>query len=342
MTPAENFQAMLRGGQPLLALAPMQDVTDLAFWRVMARHGGADLYWTEYFRVHADSKPEKYILDSITQNPTGRPVIAQMIGNDIPALVRNARVLQQFPIAAIDLNLGCPAPVVYRKCAGGGLLREPAKIDAILGALRQAVAIPFTVKTRIGFESADGFDELLGLFARHGIDLLTVHGRTVKQMYRPDVRYDLIARAAGQLACPVLANGNVHGPEQALAVLAETGARGLMIGRGVIRNPWLFRQIRQRQRGETPTLPTGREVLAYVAELWEAQTSPEARESARVQRLKKFMNFIGEGMEPPQPFLHDIRRVTTQADFFRVCAAFLDHDRPMRLEPVAEVVMETT
>ncbi|MGA2540453.1 MAG: tRNA-dihydrouridine synthase family protein [Verrucomicrobiota bacterium] len=341
MTPPESFQALLRGRGLLLALAPMQDVTDLAFWRVMARHGGADLYWTEYFRVHADSKPERYILDSITQNPTGRPVIAQMIGNDIPALVRNARALQQFPVAAIDLNLGCPAPVVYRKCAGGGLLRDPAKIDAILGALREAVAIPFTVKTRIGFDSADGFDELLGLFAKHGVDLLTVHGRTVKQMYRPGVRYDLIARAAGQLACPVLANGNVHGPEQALAVLAQTGARGLMIGRGVIRNPWLFRQIRQQERGQTPTLPTGREVLAYVVELWEAQTSPEARESARVQRLKKFMNFIGGGMEPPEPFLHDIRRVTTRADFFRVCAAFLDHDRPMRLEPAAADEVET-
>jgi len=341
MTPPESFQALLRGGGLLLALAPMQDVTDLAFWRVMARHGGADLYWTEYFRVHSDSKPERYILDSITQNPTGRPVIAQMIGNDIPALVRNARALQQFPVAAIDLNLGCPAPVVYRKCAGGGLLRDPAKIDAILGALREAVAIPFTVKTRIGFDSADGFDELLGLFAKHGVDLLTVHGRTVKQMYRPGVRYDLIARAAGQLACPVLANGNVHGPEQALAVLAQTGARGLMIGRGVIRNPWLFRQIRQQERGETPTLPTGREVLAYVVELWEAQTSPEARESARVQRLKKFMNFIGGGMEPPEPFLHDIRRVATQADFFRVCATFLDHDRPMRLQPAAVDEVET-
>ncbi len=333
MTPAQTFQALLRGSEPLLALAPMQDVTDLAFWRVMARHGGADLYWTEYFRVHADSKPEKYILDSVLQNPTGRPVIAQMIGNDIPALVRNARLLQQYPVAAIDLNLGCPAPVVYRKCAGGGLLREPAKIDAILGALREAVAIPFTVKTRIGFDTTDGFDELLGLFAKHGVDLLTVHGRTVKQMYRPGVRYDLMARAAARLPCPVLANGNIHSPEQALAVLAQTGARGLMIGRGVIRNPWLFRQIRQRWRGETPTLPTGREVLAYIAALWEAQTSPEARESARVQRLKKFMNFIGEGLEPPEPFLHDIRRVATQADFFRVCAAFLDHDRPMRLEP---------
>src|SRR5271170_7611498 len=104
MTPSETFQALLRGGGLLLALAPMQDVTDLAFWRVMARYGGADLYWTEYFRVHGDSKPEKFILDSITQNPTGRPVIAQMIGNDIPALVRSARILQEYPIAAIDLN----------------------------------------------------------------------------------------------------------------------------------------------------------------------------------------------------------------------------------------------
>jgi tRNA-dihydrouridine synthase len=311
----------------------MQDVTDLAFWRVMARYGGADLYWTEYFRVHADSRPEKFILDSINQNPTGRPVIAQLIGQDIPALTRTARALQQYPVAAIDLNLGCPAPIVCRKGAGGGLLREPARIDAILGALREAVSIPFTVKTRIGYETADGFDGLLALFAKHAIDLLTVHGRTVKQMYRPDVRYDLIARAAGQLACPVLANGNVHGPEQALAVLAETGARGLMIGRGAIRNPWLFGQIRARRRGATPALPTGRQVLAYIAGLWEAQITPDARESARVQRLKKFMNFIGEGLEPPGPFLHEIRRAATQADFFRVCAAYLDHDRPMRLEP---------
>ena len=335
MTSPESLRALLRGGEPLLALAPMQDVTDLAFWRVLARYGGADVYWTEYFRVHRDSRPEKYILDSITQNPTGRPVIAQMIGNDIPALVRTARELQRYPVAGIDLNLGCPAPVVFRKCAGGGLLREPAKIDAILGALREAVTIPFTVKTRIGFDTADGFGPLLELFAKHAIDLLTVHGRTVKQMYRAEVRYDLIARAAGQLACPVLANGNVHGPAQALAVLAATGARGLMIGRGVIRNPWLFRQIRQQQRGETPTLPTGREVQGYIVELWEAQTSPEARESARVHRLKKFMNFIGEGLEPPGPFLHDIRRAATQADFFRICAEYLDHDRPMRLEPAA-------
>lgn len=333
MTPPETFSALLKGDALLLALAPMQDVTTLEFMRVVARYGGPDVYWTEYFRVHGDSRPEKWILDSITQNPTDRPIVAQLIGNDIPALVRTAKLLQQYPVAAIDLNLGCPAPIVYRKCAGGGLLREPQKIDAILGALRDAVTIPFTVKTRIGFESPAEFDALLPLFVKHPIDLLTVHARTVLQMYRPGVRYDLIAQAARELKCPVLANGNVFSAEQALSLVAETGVRGLMIGRGAIRNPWLFDQIRQHQRGETVKLPTGRAVLAYIRELWSGEVTPNVRELAQVQRMKKFMNFIGDGVD--EKFLHDIRRVTTETDFFRACENYLNHDQPMTLEPAA-------
>jgi tRNA-dihydrouridine synthase B len=324
----------------VLALAPMQDVTTLQFMRVIARHGGPEVYWTEFFRVHGDSRPEKWILDSITKNPTGRPVVAQMIGNDIPALVRNAKLLQKYPVAAIDLNLGCPAPIVYRKCAGGGLLRDPDRIDAILGALRDAVTIPFTVKTRVGFESAKEFDALLPVFAKHRLDLLTVHARTVKQMYRPGVRYDLVAQAARELRCPVLANGNVHSAAQARQLLAETGVRGLMIGRGAIRNPWLFDQIRQRLRGEEIKLPAGRGVLAYIRELWENEITPGVPEAAQVMRMKKFMNFIGEGVG--EKFLFEIRRVLTTADFFRVCEHYLDHDRPMRLEPpvVSEAPLE--
>jgi tRNA-dihydrouridine synthase len=331
VTPSETFLNLLRGPAPLLALAPMQDVTTLDFMRVIARYGGPDVYWTEYFRVHGDSRPEKWILDSITENPTGKPIVAQLIGNDIPALARTAKELQRYPVAAIELNLGCPAPVVYRKCAGGGLLREPQKIDAILGALRDAVTIPFTVKTRIGFESPAEFDALLPIFAKHPIDLLTVHARTVKQMYRPGVRYDLVTRAVRELRCPVLANGNVHSAAHAQAVLAETGARGLMIGRGGIRNPWLFDQIRQQLRGEQIKLPTGCDVLAYIRELWESEIAPGVKESAQVQRMKKFLNFIGEGVG--EKFLHEIRRVTTAAGFFRACDDFLNHTEPLALEP---------
>jgi tRNA-dihydrouridine synthase len=332
VNPPETFASLLRHeAPPLLALAPMQDVTTLQFMRVISRYGGPDVYWTEYFRIHGDSRPEKWILDSITKNPTGRPVVAQMIGNDIAALIRTAKLLQQYPVAAIDLNLGCPAPIVYRKCAGGGLLRELPKIDAILGALRDAVAIPFTVKTRIGFETPAEFDALLPLFAKHPMDLLTVHARTVKQMYRPGVRYDLIAQAVRALKCPVLANGNVFSAAQARQLLAETGVRGLMIGRGAIRNPWLFDQIRAELRGETPATPRGRELLNYVHELWDHEITAGVRESAQVQRMKKFMNFIGEGVG--ETFLFEIRRVSTTADFWRVCEQFLAHDELMALLP---------
>lgn len=328
------FDSLRRSG-PVLALAPMQDVTDWAFWRLMAAHGGADVYVTEYFRVTETSRLDRDILRSITENPTGRPAIAQMIGNDIPSLVRTARELQRYPVAAVDLNLGCPAPVVYRKCAGGGLLRDPERVDRILGALREAIAIPFTVKTRLGFDSPAGFEQLLPIFARHSIDLLTVHGRTVLEMYRGGVNYDFIAAAVRALPCPVIANGNIDSAGTASMVIGNTGARGLMVGRGAIRNPWIFDQIRAAFAGEEPRQPSGREVLAYVRALYESSSPDGVSEAQRVSKMKKYLNFLGAGVEPSGRFLHDIRRVETEADMFRVCAEHLDHDAPMALAAFA-------
>lgn len=333
MDPREQFQRLLAGDTPLLALAPMQGVTDLPFLRLMAGYGGADLYVTEYFRVYATSRLDKHILKSVTENPTGRPVAAQMIGSDIPSLVRTARELQQYPVAAVDLNLGCPAPIVCRKDAGGALLRNPARVDAILGALREAVSIPFTVKTRIGYNTAETFSALLPVFGKHSLDLLTIHARTVKEMYRSKVHYEFIAQAAAALACPVLANGNVYSAQKGAEVLKTTGARGLMIGRGAIRNPWLFRQIREHQAGHPLFLPRGREVLEYVRALNEAVSWPGAQDSAQAQKMKKYLNYMGVGVDPQGEFLHRVRRVTTTADLFRACEEFLDHDRLMPLEP---------
>jgi tRNA-dihydrouridine synthase B len=336
MNHREQFDALLKSATPFLALAPMQDVTDAPFWHLMHRYGGADVYWTEYVRVHGVSRPAKEIVQSIKQNATGKPVVAQMIGNDIPSLVRTAKELEQLPVAAIDLNLGCPAPIVYRKCAGGGLLREPQRIDAILGALRDAVRVKFTVKTRIGFGDIREFDALLPIFAKHSLDALTVHARTVTQMYRLPVYYDFIRHAAEAMPCPVIANGHVYSAGQAQQLLKQTKARGLMIGRGVIRSPWLFPQIRQQLRGEPVTFPTGREVLDYICALWESQASFDAPEKIQCERMKKFMNYLGEGV--PGDFLHRIRRSQTQAEFFAICTEFLDHGQPMNLEPVrAEV-----
>lgn len=332
--PVREFEDLMARPGPVLALAPMQDVTDLPFWRLMTEYDGADLYYTEYFRVHADSNLEKPILRSVTENPTARPVAAQMIGNDIASLVRTARELQEHPIAAVDLNLGCPAPVVYKKCAGGGLLRDPRHVDGILGALRDAVVkCKFTVKTRIGFDDAGVFEQFLPIFAKHNIDLLTVHGRTVAEMYRSEVHYDFIARAVEAMKCPVLANGNVSSAAKAKEILEVTGARGLMIGRGAIRNPWMFRQIRQHLAGQPVALPRGREVLEYIHRLYEAVTSPEVPETLQVQKMKKYLNFLGLGVEPTGSFLHAMRRTKTKVELFGVCASHLEHDEPMALEP---------
>jgi len=334
LNPHTALHTLLQSGDPLLLLAPMQDVTDLPFWQLLTRYGGADLCVTEYFRVHPDSRLDPSILASITKNPTGRPVVAQMMGNDIPSLVRAARELEQHPVAAIDLNLGCPVPVVYRKCAGGGLLRDPERVDAILGALREAVTIPFTVKTRIGFDDPSVFEQMLPIYARHSLDLLTVHGRTVKEMYRSEVHYEYIARAVAAMPCPVVANGNVSSVHSAEEVLNLTGARGLMIGRAAIRNPWIFQQIRQHRRDEPIYQPTGREVLEYIQALYEAVCDPEVRETSQVQKMKKYLTYISDGVEPTGQFQHSIRRVITRADFFRICGEYLDHDSPVPHVPL--------
>ena len=124
----------------------MQDVTNQWFMKVVAEYGAPDYFFTEFFRVHETSRLDKHILSSITENNTGKPIFAQMIGEDVTALVRIAGELCKYNIAGIDLNLGCPAPRVYRKNVGGGLLRDPIQVDRILGALRQAVDLPLTVK----------------------------------------------------------------------------------------------------------------------------------------------------------------------------------------------------
>ena len=214
----------------------------------------------------------------------------------------------------------------------GRVAAASAAVDSILGALRDAIPGTFTVKTRLGFESPEEFEVLLPIFARHGLDMLTVHGRTVRQSYGGRVHYDWIARAVVELPCPVLANGDIFSAATARAVLQLTRAKGLMMGRGAIRNPWLFAQIRQILRGQNPSYPTGREVLSYVRVLYETVRPPGVNETIHVQLMKRYMNFLGEGLDAAGSFLHQIRRVETELDFFHVCGQFLDHDETVRLE----------
>ncbi len=322
--------------RPALVLAPMQDVTDLPFMRVLGRRSLPDWFVTEYFRVHPDSKLNRYILRSICENETARPIFAQLIGRDIPNLARSARELSEYPIAGIDLNLGCPAPVVCRKDAGGGLLRTPERIHEILGPLRDAVPGRFTVKTRLGYHSPDEFAALLEVFKRHAIDGLTIHGRTVMDRYKTPVRPDFVKFAVETMPCPVIANGNVVDPATALAFHEKTGAAGLMVGRGAIRNPWLFGQIAAAFTGTSAPAPTLRDLLEYIMELSTelAREHPDFKPLLHVQRMKKTLVYICDGIDTE--FEHAIRRMKTPAEFEALCRAHLDSSDPLPSMPPTE------
>ncbi|MEJ1936405.1 tRNA-dihydrouridine synthase family protein [Nostoc sp. NIES-2111] len=325
---------------PLTALAPMQDVTNLWFMKVIAQYGSPDYFFTEYFRVNETSRLSSSILASITENDTGRPVFAQMIGESIPDLVRTAKELCNYNIAGVDLNMGCPAPRIYRKKAGGGLLLSPEKVDRILAELRQAVSDrPLTVKMRIGFDNTDTFYEILDLINRHNIDLLSLHGRTVKDMYHGVVKYDLIAEAVKRVDCPVLANGNIHSATHALSVLAQTGAAGVMVGRWAIGNPWLFHQIRQALRGEAITPVPLVKVRDYIERLWQTPEAPNIPERARVGYLKMFLNYIALSVDAEGQFLRLMRQTQTEVEMFKVCDRFLltDTTKTLALAPYSGV-----
>jgi tRNA-dihydrouridine synthase len=210
-------------------------------------------------------------------------------------------------------------------------------VDRILGAMRDAIPGRFTVKTRIGFDDPVT-DALVPLLVKHQPDLVTVHGRTVLEMYRGGIHYDHIRDIARALPCPVLANGNVSSPDMAEETLRLTGARGLMIGRGAIRNPWIFQQIRQHRAGQPVTLPTGQDILTYIRELWEETWHTESTDHQHVHSMKRYLNFIGAGITGDGQFLDRIRRARSKPEFFAVCADYLDHSDPMTLEPPAGLV----
>lgn len=319
------------------ALAPMQDVTGLPFMRVIAECGSPDFYFTEFFRVYPNSKLDPEILSSITRNPSGKPIFAQLIGESIPNLDRIARELQQFSIAGVDLNMGCPAPRVYKKNVGGGLLKDSRKIELILKSLRREVKSLLTVKMRIGFEDDRNFEDILSILNDCEVDLLSLHTRTVLGGYRTDPDHEYVARAVERLDCPVLLNGNVTSAKVAYSLKCQTGAAGVMIGRSAIRNPWIFRQIREMQLGMPVFEPRMNDLYKYVQNLFVALGKPEMDDRRIVGRIKKFLNFVGLSVCPEGKFLHQMRRSSTPAELFRICEKFMISEglalQKLNLEP---------
>ncbi|MDR1497137.1 MAG: tRNA-dihydrouridine synthase family protein [Puniceicoccales bacterium] len=324
--PPVSLPVPLVAGQPWVVLAPMQDICSGRFMDIVARRGAPDWFVTEFFRVHETSVPDAGTLARFTQNDTGRPLFVQLIGEHVPRMAQVAALFSRFPVAGIELNLGCPAPQVFRKNVGGGLLRDLPRVDALLGAMRDAIpAGLFSVKTRIAFDDAGVAADTLGALVdginRHSVDLLTVHGRTVRGLYRSAVDYGAIAGAVRRARCPVMANGDISSAEKAAKVLETTGCAGLMVGRHAVRNPWIFRQIREHLAGSPVFQPRLADVRAYVDDL--ATAVPGTDEIRRAASLKKFLNFVGTSVDAEGKFLFAMRRAPNFSALMRVCDTFL-------------------
>lgn len=229
-------------------LAPMQGVTNRAVRQVFVDWVRPDVVFSEFMRVKpADAKQRLSHGDLLDAKPHGKgvPLIVQLIGRDLEPLVEGAHEAQAAGAVHLNLNLGCPYGRMNVGC-GGGMLERPQELPAILQALRDAVAGTFSVKVRLGYSDPQQIFSLLPMFEDAGVDFLALHARTVVQRYDGEADHSVTARVVRATKLPVIANGDLNSVEVARRVLQETGAAGLMLGRGAMRDPLLFERIRGR------------------------------------------------------------------------------------------------
>lgn len=297
-----------------LALAPMQDVTDLAFMRTLHRIGSLpDIFITAYFRSTSTTCAlAEHNLRCIDENETGIPILAQLAGSDASALLRDAAMLLARPgVAGINLNAGCPSPLVNRHGAGAGLLRDIPRFSDVLQQLRNFLPTgQFSVKCRLGWEDAGlEFPRILACLAAANPDEVGIHARTRKQLYGGTPDFSYIAQAVKALPCPVLANGDINTTEQATACLRETRASGLMLGRGAVRNPYLFRQLRG---GAAPTRDEMRQYYTILIEETGRVLLHKRTEKGHCNRMKKYLAFCYPDFTPDQEY--QLRRCTSVSE----------------------------
>ena len=194
---------------------------------------------------------------------------------------------------------------------------------------------------RIGFEDDRFFETILEIIAESSVGLVSIHARTVRGGYQSEPSYRHVTKAVGILPCPVLLNGSVETAGHALSLREETGVHGIMIGRSAIRNPWVFRQIRELQSGREIFRPKLGDLYDYVEDLYRSLGKPGIPETRLVARMKKFLNFVGLSVDSQGGFLHAMRRSKTRSELFGICDDYMKkkgrEEEDFSLEPFAHL-----
>ena len=232
---------------PATVLAPMAGVTDTVFRRFIREMGGCGLLMTEFTSADGmlrawNDKAKRYLYFEKNEHP----ISAQLFGSNPPVMADAARQIEQLGFDLVDLNLGCPAKKVVKCNGGSGLLRDLPLIRSIFEAVRAAISIPFTVKFRIGWNDEEVVCvELAKMAEECGLNAVALHARTREQGYGGNARWEYIAAVKDAVRIPVIGNGDIRSPEDAVRMVAETGCDAVMVGRTAASNPWIFRQIEQ-------------------------------------------------------------------------------------------------
>ncbi len=300
---------------PILALAPMQDVTDHAFLRALHRiHCVPDLFVTPYLRSTPSSCVMRdSVLRCIEENPLECPVWVQLAGSEVAPLLRDIAQLRELPIAGINLNAGCPSPLVNRHGAGAALLKNPAHLKSICCALRDALPRHCrSVKCRLGWDDAEEFPRILEALSAGEPGLLIVHARTRRQLYSGTPNMGAVRMAVQQMPCPVLANGDITSLATAEQWLTQTRARGLMLGRGIVRNPFLFRELRGGSKA------TPEEMKSYYITLLEETGRDLSHRSPRAHcnRMKKYLAYCYADFSQQQEYT--LRRCISPSEMEKI------------------------
>ncbi len=294
-----------------LLLAPMEGLLDATLRDTLTRIGGVDLCVSEFIRVTDQLLPArvfKRIVPELDQGgctPARVPVRAQLLGADPACLADNAARLATLGPAGVDLNFGCPAPVVNRHRGGAVLLDEPELVHAIVAAVRRAVPAHLAVsaKMRLGHRDSARMLDNARAIAAAGASELVVHGRTKLDGYRPPARWEQIGRIREAVAIPVVANGEIWTVEDAQRCMAESGCRALMLGRGMVADPGLALALRGA------LAPGWETVAAELPRFWQAVSARVAARH-RAGRLKQWLNLLRRRFAQAQDLYERLRTVS--------------------------------
>lgn len=281
---------------PPLILSPMAGVTDYTFRRLIKRRGGVGLVVSEFISVEGLTRHNPKSKRQMRFDEEERPFAVQIFGGQPGRMAMGAEMAQEVGADILDVNCGCPAPKVVRHGGGSSLLKEPDRLETILKEIKRTITIPLTLKMRIGFsDSSVNAVEVAKMAEQCGVEHIQVHGRTREQGYKGMANWDIIKAVKEAVSVPVSGNGDVTTIEYGLKRWKESGVDGILIGRGAMQNPWIFRQFADALAGREPYRPDLEEKKAVLLEFFE-MLREEMPEIVALGKMKQLAGQFTKGL----------------------------------------------